>query len=501
MTRWRARWTEQFFMAALTFSLSAPSAAQDCREAKTRIVGGKETRIAQWPGQATLRSTTKGGKSALYFCGGTAISDRWILTAAHCVDDISSGLQKRFGFNDRTGQPLVGTIQVVIGVDDLDKVRNEHVYEVEKIIMREGYKDASSSGRDIALIHLKRSYGGPITRLSLEGDTDPQTPPGAQVRVAGFGSLQYLAPTKTYKHPDGPEYFAGSKRLLEAILPMVSQEQCKARYPKSKIDAEQMCAGLEQGGKDSCQGDSGGPLVAFDRRGCPYQVGVVSWGAGCGGAKDYGVYTRVSNHAEWLASFSSVNRVTPADLQPPSSAPIVASAFNQQARAELEDVLAPAKGRVQIAVKKGNRVRLGAEVVLAVRSDVGGKLIVVDVNASGEVVQLFPNKFTIGEQVARISPGADLSIPGANYGFTAFKAIEPTGKGQLIAMVVPDSFPVEALIDSAEQRTRGFAPVSTPTNYWMNLVQQVVSAVGGRSGAEKKLDGWGLGTAEYEIVK
>ena len=101
MTRWRARWTEQFFMAALTFSLSAPSAAQDCREAKTRIVGGKETRIAQWPGQATLRSTTKGGKSALYFCGGTAISDRWVLTgiasrAPRLVQRIEGSLRPKY---------------------------------------------------------------------------------------------------------------------------------------------------------------------------------------------------------------------------------------------------------------------------------------------------------------------------------------------------------------------------------------------------------------------
>jgi hypothetical protein len=228
---------------------------------------------------------------------------------------------------------------------------------------------------------------------------------------------------------------------------------------------------------------------------------VVSWGAGCAGAKDYGVYTRVSNHVAWLASFASLKGVMPADLQPPSAAPTVASVFTRQAKAQLEDVLAPAKGRVQIGVKNGNRVKLGDEVVFAVRSDVGGRLIVVDVNASGGVVQLFPNKFTVGEQVARVSPGADLTIPGPNYGFAAFKAIEPTGKGQLIAMVVPDTFPAEALVDSADQRTKGFAPVYAPTNYLMNLVQQVVVAVGGRSGTDKNLDRWGLGTTEYEIIR
>ena len=103
----------------------------------------------------------------------------------------------------------------------------------------------------------------------------------------------------------------------------MSMEQCKLRYPSAKVDVEQLCAGLEEGGRNSCQGDSGGPLVAFDRLGCPYQIGIVSWGAGCAGKKDYGVYTRVSSHAEWLASFTSVKSVTPEDLQPPGDAATV----------------------------------------------------------------------------------------------------------------------------------------------------------------------------------
>ena len=168
--------------AAVACLVSAPGLAQDCHVATTRVVGGKQARISQWPGQATLRSTTKGGKSALYFCGAAAISDTWVVTAAHCVDDIAAGMQKRF--SNRAGQPLVGTIQVVIGVDDLDKVRDENVYEVEKIVVRDGYTEASASGRDIAVIQLKRPYQGPVARLSVQPGTDPKTPPGAQVRVA-----------------------------------------------------------------------------------------------------------------------------------------------------------------------------------------------------------------------------------------------------------------------------------------------------------------------------
>ena len=46
-------------------------------------------------------------------------------------------------------------------------------------------------------------------------------------------------------------------------------------------------------------------------------------------------------------------------------------------------------------------------------------------------------------------------------------------------MVVPDTFPAEVLVDVADQRAKGFAPVSTPTNYLMNLVHQVVVAMAG----------------------
>jgi transmembrane protease serine 9 len=55
---------------------------------------------------------------------------------------------------------------------------------------------------------------------------------------------------------------------------------------------------------DTCQGDSGGPLMVGDGAGGLLQVGVVSFGTGCGYPTQYGVYARVGDgplHA-WLAS-------------------------------------------------------------------------------------------------------------------------------------------------------------------------------------------------------
>jgi secreted trypsin-like serine protease len=495
--RWSALAGLCIFVTAAVCPL--PSVAQECREVvgATRIVGGQDAKLKYWPGQAVLRASN--ARRALYLCGGAAINDRWVLTAAHCLAEISAD-----------GTLKEGTLEVVLGVEDLGSVRDENIFAVEKIVKHDGYAKASTSGLDIALIRLKRPYAGPTARLSLQSATDPQTPPGAQVRVAGFGSLKSGAPARTFKGADGRPYLAGSNKLLEALLPTVAGDECKARYPQAKIDSEQLCAGLETGGRDSCQGDSGGPLVAYDLRGCPFQVGIVSWGAGCAGAKDYGVYTRVSYHAAWITSIAgTVKSVAPDDVtaEPPST---VASAFTRVARAQLEELLPDAKDRVHLALKGGNRVTLGSEVALTVRSDIAGRLIVIDVGAGGDVVQILPNKFTPPNQTARVTAGGEITIPGPEYGFTGFKATEPTGKGQLLALVVPDTFPVAAYAD-ARARTRSFTPVNTPTSYLMNLVQHVKTTL--QDSAENRGAGtakgsartaranWGLGEAEYEITK
>jgi secreted trypsin-like serine protease len=486
--------------AALPFSIDRGN-AQDCRgatQARTKVVGGETAALKNWPGLAVLRVNASGPKQALYVCGGAAINDRWVVTAAHCLEGLGAGLKT--SFVDARGRAREGVLEVVLGVDDLDRVGDKHVFEVERVVIKEGYKNAAKSGNDIALIRLKRPYDGPVVRLSLSSKTDPPTPPGAQVRVAGFGSLQFRAPVQSYRRADGQEYAAGSRQLLETAIPTVATETCSKRYPNDKIDAEQICAGLEEGGKDSCQGDSGGPLVAYDRQGCPFQIGVVSWGVGCAGKKDYGVYTRLSQHATWIADKAGpITGVLVSEVQA-VAADTVVNTVSVTALQQLKDALLPALRRVRVNIRGGNRVALGRDVVLVTESDVTGRLILIDINAAGEVLQILPNTFTPAHALARVAPGGEIIVPGPDYGFTSFKAVPPLGMGKLVALVVPEDFPVEAL-EGAAPRQKGLVPNNMPTNYLMNVVQQVVRALGNRAGGDDTQSGWGLGITEYQIVQ
>lgn len=86
-----------------------------------------------------------------------------------------------------------------------------------------------------------------------------------------------------------------------------------------------MC-GVEGEGKDACEGDSGSPLM--DANGL--QVGIVSWGGGCGVAALPGVYTRVSNYISWIESILCRDQIiyTNAGVELPAMCLIQTSAPN-----------------------------------------------------------------------------------------------------------------------------------------------------------------------------
>ena len=263
---------------------------------QAQIVGGGNAAVGELPWQVVVFPGP-------FMCGGTLLDVNWVLTAAHCV----------FDKNDVLIQP--GLVQVVAGEYNLaSSDGTEQARGVSQVIAHPAY-NAASQDNDLALLHLSAPVTlgpsvGTIARVESPAN-DSLVAPGVEAMVSGWGALQEKGDT--------------SDILQKVSLPLVSNATCNSAYGGSITD-NMLCAGLAAGGKDSCQGDSGGPLVVPDGAGWRL-AGVVSFGTGCARPNFPGVYTRVSQYAQWIAGYvSGANPtatpvVTPTPTAPPNGTP------------------------------------------------------------------------------------------------------------------------------------------------------------------------------------
>ncbi|XP_010634783.1 transmembrane protease serine 3 isoform X1 [Fukomys damarensis] len=228
-----------------------------------RIVGGNASAPAQWPWQVSLQF------QGHHLCGGSVITPRWIVTAAHCVYDLYL--------------PKSWTIQAGL-VSLLDSPAPSHL--VEKIIYHSKYKP-KRLGNDIALMKL----AGPLTFDEMTQpiclpNSEENFPDGKMCWTSGWGATE-----------DGGD---ASPVLNHAAVPLLSNKICNHRDVYGGIISPSMlCAGYLKGGVDSCQGDSGGPLVCQESR-LWKLVGTTSFGIGCADVNKPGVYTRVTSFLDWI---------------------------------------------------------------------------------------------------------------------------------------------------------------------------------------------------------
>ncbi|XP_061709503.1 vitamin K-dependent protein C [Cydia pomonella] len=225
-----------------------------------RIIGGRPAPPGKWPWQVAVLNRYKEA-----FCGGTLISLRWVVTAAHCV-------RKR--------------LYVRLGEHDLLlRNRGELEMRVTEAVIHPLY-DPDTVVNDVAMLRLpgpaRLDMGHGIACLPGEEQT---LAPHTSCVILGWGKKR-----STDVH--------GTRILHEAQVSTIQQGVCRRSYWQYAITDNMVCAG--RGRRDSCAGDSGGPLLCRGQDARYYLQGITSFGDGCGKRGKYGIYTRTAGYVAWI---------------------------------------------------------------------------------------------------------------------------------------------------------------------------------------------------------
>ncbi|XP_012545493.1 clip domain serine protease 4 isoform X1 [Bombyx mori] len=249
----------------------------------SRVVGGVSAKLGDFPWMVNLGYKPRRGGGVRWLCGGSLITSRHVLTAAHCMHNHDDDLY-------------------LVRVGELDLARDDEGATPVDVLIKTKIKheqyDAASYTNDIGILVLEKDV--PITDLikpiCIPKDTELRSRSFEDYNpiIAGWGDTEFRGPSATH--------------LQVLQLPVVSNDFCAqaySPYKNQKIDERVLCAGYKKGGKDACQGDSGGPLMqpiwnSQTYKTYFYQIGVVSFGKKCAEAGFPGVYARVTHFVPWI---------------------------------------------------------------------------------------------------------------------------------------------------------------------------------------------------------
>merc|ERR1712223_752662 len=242
---------------------------------KDRIVGGFEAQENQWPWQVALFIDNA------WFCGGSIISENYVMGAAHCVDGASY-------------------FDIMLGAHNVRDSSEPHRVEITSY---NGWTWASWNANDlsgdIALIELPspaplNDYISPVC-LPNPGEI---VSPGDLICVTGWGKPSDSA--------------GGISPVLREVcdIPVMSNADCNAVY--GIVSDGAFCVDTS-GGRGSCNGDSGGPAIMRISRRSPgdrwKEVGIVSFGASAGCEVGLpAAFTRVEYYLDWILEETGMNR-------------------------------------------------------------------------------------------------------------------------------------------------------------------------------------------------
>ncbi|XP_034474139.1 lectizyme [Drosophila innubila] len=234
-----------------------------------RIINGYEAKAGEAPFIVSLQSMLNA-----HYCAGSLISDRVVLTAAHCMT--SKDFQVVAGAHSRSDK---STTQVRRGSSSRQTIHEKYgggvgPYDIGLIFLEEPFD----------LNALDRDGKPPVSTISL---------PSYQFEANSDGVLFGWGRDNSGSLPD---------KLQKLDVDIIGYNDCKAKLPLGNKLADSNVCTFTSGKTDgACNGDSGGPLVNRRSDGTYQQVGIVSWGyTPCASTKYPSVYTSTASYFGWI---------------------------------------------------------------------------------------------------------------------------------------------------------------------------------------------------------
>ncbi len=258
-----------------------------------RIIGGEDAQITDVPWQAYIRI-------GFSFCGGAVVGERWVLTAAHCMDLDTDSLYFT--------QASLANIRVYTGTNAPNDTSVENtISQVTAIYVYPDYSKGMFEN-DLALLELEtpiNTNASPVqlanakTQLDLDATADLGM---LDLLITGFGDISPDRDNTTYPSV-----------LQQTWVPLISDLSCSASWGSSLSRVENyqdkyLCN--QAIGSGSCNGDSGGPVIwydpsyAADTDGGARLVGLVSFGVAevCASSFYPDVNTQIATYQSWIAT-------------------------------------------------------------------------------------------------------------------------------------------------------------------------------------------------------